>query len=159
MCDCICVCKSQLLIHVAATRTLSSSVIEVTSCHAFRISIQHVHIDEPRRVRLRSGDDVLDGGAASEDIDARIYAISSEAGNVIYHVNNNKPISKRASEELCTYAMTSLTQNGASSTARAHESTRGERDVDAERVNPRNVTITLNPFTDDHHGDEHVSHA
>ena len=96
----------------------------------------------------------------------QVYAISSQDGHIIYHVNNPKPISKQsnhnhpgATTDASITTMTSLTQQGGSGAKTSKASNmapRGERDVDAEKVNPEDVTITRNPF-ESHNSIEHVS--
>ena len=69
-------------------------------------------IHRPRSVRLRSESD---SDKAQQAAETKIYAISSEGGNVIYHVSNqgtSKPASKRSSEELRTFALTTMTDSG-----------------------------------------------
>ena len=102
----------------------------ITNCLCCRISIQHVNIHQPKHVSLSS--DVSDN--QSECSETKIYAISSEGGNVIYHVSNaGRPISKQISEELYSYALTSIS-DGAPGTETAHHNV--ETEMHFEKVNP-----------------------
>ncbi len=106
----------------------------------FRISIQHVNIHQPKKVRLsESGDD-------SDVSETKIYAISSEGGNIIYHVSNHgKTISKKNSEELRTFALTTI-KPGGSSTGTKVARGKGEVDMPFERVNASDLNLRVNPF-------------
>ncbi len=109
-------------------------------CFCSRISIQHVNIHQPKKVRLsESGDD-------SDVSETKIYAISSEGGNIIYHVSNHgKTISKKNSEELRTFALTTI-KPGGSSTGTKVARGKGEVDMPFERVNPSDLNLRVNPF-------------
>ncbi len=76
--------------------------------------------------------------------ETKIYAISSEGGNVIYHVSNEGwPFSKRASEELRTIALTTIAgAGGGTKTSRG----RGDVEMTFDRVNPKDLNLRLNPF-------------
>ena len=105
----------------------------------FRVSIQHVSIHQPRRVRIPS-----ERSSSGEDSDTKIYAISSEGGNVIYHVSNHgKPISKKTTEELRTFALTTITESGSTTQSSRKK---GEVDMPFERVNPKDLNLHVNPF-------------
>ena len=102
----------------------------------FRVSIQHVNIHKPRKVQLSE--------SVEDDIEANIYAISSEGGNVIYHVSMAKDAPrKRSQEELKSYALTVLNDRGA---VTAPLRTRSEQELHFERVNPNDVKLRINPF-------------
>lgn len=105
-----------------------------------RISIQHVNVHDPKRVSLSDGD-------AEDNPEANIYAISSEGGNVIFHVNHNPQtkISRKSTEDLKSMAITVMNQRqGQASTApvRAHS----EAELTYERVNAEDVKLRFNPF-------------
>lgn len=103
-----------------------------------------MNLHQPKRVRLSS-----EHSDSSEGSETKIYAISSEGGNVIYHVSNTvpgqtpKPFTGKASEELCSYALTSVTKAG-SATEMTH--TRGETELSFEKVNPSHLNLRVNPF-------------
>ena len=106
-----------------------------------RISIQHVNIHRPKKVRLsESGSDDTDVA------ETKIYAISSEGGNVIYHVSNkgSKTISKKSSEELRTFALATIKPSGSAGTKVAKA--KGEVEMPFERVNAKDLNLRVNPF-------------
>ena len=104
-----------------------------------RISIQHVNIHTPRKVKLSENND---DSAPSE---TKIYAISSEGGNIIYHVSNQgtKPISQKTSDHLRTYALTAMA-DGAHATKAAK--VKGDTELSFEKVNPNDLNLRVNPF-------------
>ena len=102
----------------------------------FRVSIQHVNIHKPRKVHLSE--------SSEDDTEANIYAISSEGGNVIYHVSMARNETKKHSrEELKSYALTVLNDRGAKT---APVRTRSEQELHFERVNPSDLMLRINPF-------------
>ena len=104
----------------------------------YRISIQHVNIHEPRKVHI--SESMTD----AERAETKIYAISSEGGNIIYHVSNEgRPFSNRTSEELRTYALTTIAE-GASGTKLTRP--KGDMDMPFERVNASHLNLRVNPF-------------
>lgn len=108
----------------------------------FRISIQHVNIHQPKKVRLsESGDE-------SEASETKIYAISSEGGNVIYHISNQgKTISSKASDELRTFALATIKPSGSGgSTDTKVARAKGDLEMSFERVNAKDMNLRLNPF-------------
>ena len=95
-----------------------------------------MNIHKPRKVHLSE--------SVEDDAEANIYAISSEGGNVIYHVSMTKNMpKKRSQEELKAYALTVLNDRGAST---APVRTRSEQELHFERVNPSDVMLRINPF-------------
>ena len=107
----------------------------------FRISIQHLSVHNPRRIRICSGDQAENDVTDSE---ANIYAISSEGGNVIYHVSNaTKVLSRRSSKESKTYALTTVTDAG-SATRMANA--KMETELHFDRVNATDLNLRMNPF-------------
>ncbi|ELU14591.1 hypothetical protein CAPTEDRAFT_134195 [Capitella teleta] len=104
-----------------------------------RISIQHVSIHQPKRVRIASdiSDDPLD------EAETKIYAISSEGGNVIYHVSNTPKAPPSASKENRTFAMTSISEAGhRAKTAK----TKMETELHFEKVSASDLNVRVNPF-------------
>ncbi|XP_070189330.1 protein DOP1A-like isoform X2 [Littorina saxatilis] len=106
-----------------------------------RISIQHVNVHDPKRVSLSDMDN------DDHSPEANIYAISSEGGNMIFHVNHNPrtKISRKSTEDLKSIALTVMSEKGGqASTApvRAHS----EAELSYERVNPEDVRLRFNPF-------------
>lgn len=75
--------------------------------------------------------------------EANIYAISSEGGNVIYHVNSPKPTQKTQKDELKSYALTVLSENG---TSTAPSRSRSEQELHFDKVDPSNLSLRINPF-------------
>ena len=119
----------------------------------YRISIQHVSVHKPKKVSISE-----DG---EEDVEAKIYAISSEGGNVIYHLSQpgrqtnlmklkagngwNLGNTQKSPEDLQSYALSVMnTKTGTASTApvRTHSVT----DLSFERVNPQDISLRINPF-------------
>ena len=107
---------------------------------SLRISIQHVHVHDPKRVSLSDEN-------SDSNPEANIYAISSEGGNMIFHVNHNPrvKISRKSTEDLKSIALTVMSEKGGQlSTApvRAHS----EAELSYERVNPEELKLRFNPF-------------
>lgn len=101
-----------------------------------RISIQHVNIHQPKKVKLSDVDE--------DKSDTKIYAISSEGGNIIYHVSSQaKNISKKNVEELKSFALTVMNEKGSGVMTAP---TRAQIDMPFERVNPENLNLRINPF-------------
>ncbi|XP_013389897.1 LOW QUALITY PROTEIN: protein dopey-1-like [Lingula anatina] len=102
-----------------------------------RISIQHVDIHQPRKVRLSESND-------ESDHEAKIYAISSEGGNVIYHVSSDvKQVGKKNAEDLRT--MAALTTIGEKETTKIAPE-KVHQDLFFEKVNPDAMNMFVNPF-------------
>ena len=95
-----------------------------------------MNIHKPRKVHLSE--------SSEDDTEANIYAISSEGGNIIYHVSMEKnETKKRSREELKSYALTVLNDRGAKT---APVRTRSEQELHFERVNPSDLMLRINPF-------------
>ena len=95
-----------------------------------------MNIHKPRKVHLSE--------SSEDDTEANIYAISSEGGNIIYHVSMAKnETKKRSREELKSYALTVLNDRGAKT---APVRTRSEQELHFERVNPSDLMLRINPF-------------
>lgn len=107
-----------------------------------RISIQHVSVHKPKKVAVSE--------EGEEDMEAKIYAISSEGGNIIYHVSQgkhpqlSKKLAQKSADDLKSYALSVMNNKGMHSTApvRTHSVT----DLSFERVNPEKVKLRINPF-------------
>ena len=109
-------------------------------CVHSRISIQHVNVHDPKRVALSDMD-------SESNPEANIYAISSEGGNMIFHVNHDlkTKFSRKSTEDLKSIALTVMSQKGgqlATAPVRAHS----EAELSYERVNPEQVKLRFNPF-------------
>ena len=125
---------------------LSSTILPHQSVSSFvlilfRISIQHVNIHQAKRVRLSvdSANDVTDSA------EAKIYAISSEGGNVMYHVSSDTrhPSVSKSVERLHAFALTSVTDGRlATHTAR----TLTDMEFHFDKVNPLDLNVRVNPF-------------
>ncbi|XP_067674328.1 protein dopey-1-like isoform X1 [Haliotis asinina] len=102
-----------------------------------RISIQHVNVHKPKKVQLsESGDE--------DDINAKVYAISSEGGNVIFHVSQEgNRFSQKTTEDLKSVALTVMSEKGSATTARSKNV---EVDNAFDRVNPDDLNLRINPF-------------
>ena len=100
-----------------------------------------MNIHRPKKVRL--SETGIDDTDAAE---TKIYAISSEGGNVIYHVSNKgaKTISKKSSEELRTFALATIKPSGSAGTKVARA--KGEVEMPFERVNAKDLNLRVNPF-------------
>ncbi|XP_076444435.1 protein DOP1A-like isoform X3 [Babylonia areolata] len=105
-----------------------------------RISIQHVNVHDPKRVSLTEAE-------SDYNPEANIYAISSEGGNLIFHVNHNPQtkISRKSTEDLKSMALTVMNQKG-SQTSTAPVRAHSEAELSYERVNPEEVKLRFNPF-------------
>lgn len=100
------------------------------------MSVQHVSIHQPRKVRLSE--------SSEDNIEANIYAISSDGGNVIYHVSAAKDIPKKQfANELKSYALTILGDTGAHTTPLR---SRSEQELHFDKVDPSNLSLRINPF-------------
>ncbi|CAH1798854.1 unnamed protein product, partial [Owenia fusiformis] len=109
-----------------------------------RISIQHVNIHQPKNVKLSIS-------SSDEEMvvtEARIYAISSEGGNVIYHVNPKgaKPVirKKTADEQVRSTTLTSLGNKGMQTVG--SNSRFSENEFSFDKVDVNQVNLRLNPF-------------
>ena len=99
-----------------------------------------MHVHDPKRVSLSDEN-------SDSNPEANIYAISSEGGNMIFHVNHNPrvKISRKSTEDLKSIALTVMSEKGGQlSTApvRAHS----EAELSYERVNPEELKLRFNPF-------------
>lgn len=102
----------------------------------FRVSVQHVNVHEPRKVCLLENND--------ENVEASIYAISSEGGNVIYHVSSAKDVPKKQlTDELKSYALAILGEKG---THTAPVRSRSEQEFHFDKVDPSSLILRINPF-------------
>ncbi|XP_060070918.1 protein dopey-1-like [Ylistrum balloti] len=101
-----------------------------------RISVQHINVHKPKKVQLTEEEDPGN--------EPQIYAISSEGGNIIYHVNNSstKSWSAKRSENLKSFALTSVDKQGSATTAQ----TRHQQEMHFDRVRPSDLSLCINPF-------------
>lgn len=107
------------------------------------MSIQHVNIHKPRRIKVNTCEGSDDGADA---VETNIFAISSEGGNVIYHMSHNgRSFSKKATEELKTYALSFISDKG-SSTTRSASRLHLENEMLFDRVNPSDLNLRVNPY-------------
>lgn len=96
-------------------------------------------MEEPKTVPLTD--------ATDDSPEANIYAISSEGGNMIFHVSH-KPsakVSRKSSEDLKAYALTVMNEKGGQALT-AHLRAHSEAELSFERVNPDNLKLRINPF-------------
>ncbi|GAB1600861.1 protein dopey-1-like isoform X3 [Argonauta hians] len=117
-------------------RILDPTLLILLHPDTARISIQHVNIHQPQKVKLSDVDE--------DKSDTKIFAISSEGGNVIYHVSSKtRNISKKSVEELKSFALTVMNEKGSGVLT---ASTRAQIDMPFDRVNPENLKLRINPF-------------
>ncbi|KAL3881558.1 hypothetical protein ACJMK2_027984, partial [Sinanodonta woodiana] len=103
-----------------------------------RVSIQHVNIHQPRKVRLSESED-------DSSQEAKIYAISSEGGNVIYHVSTKRrEFAKSPMADLKSYALAILNEEGTAATAPVKR--RSLQELNFDKVNPNDLNLRVNPF-------------
>ncbi|KAJ8315121.1 hypothetical protein KUTeg_007271 [Tegillarca granosa] len=101
-----------------------------------RVSVQHVNIHQPRKVKISESNE-------ENDVEARIYAISSDGGNIIYHVSARNPkISGKTAEDLKSIALTVMNNQGSTVT----EHVKAEHEMTFERVKPSELNLQFNPF-------------
>jgi hypothetical protein len=101
--------------------------------------VQHVNVHEPKRVSLSDLDHEDD-----HNPEANIYAISSEGGNLIFHVNHNRPrsqLSRKSTEDLKSIALTVLSDKGAHTPTAAPVRAHSEAELTYERVNPKDLQL------------------
>ena len=111
-------------------------LLKVYSLFYYRVSIQHVNIHKARKVKISE--------SSEENSEANVYAISSEGGNIIYHVNSTKEGPKKfVTEDLKSYALTVLSEKG---TTKEPMRTRSEQELHYEKVDPNNLKLRINPF-------------
>lgn len=101
-------------------------------CCCFRVSVQHVNIHTPRKVHLSE--------SSEEGSEAQIYAISSEGGNIIYHVSSEgRKITGRKAENLKQIALV-MGEHGSTSL------TPHDQELHFERVRPDDLNLRINPW-------------
>ena len=99
--------------------------------------MQHISVDEPRKVKLSESEE--------EEPEAKIYAISSDGGNIIYHVSPlGRKIPKTVAEDLKSVAMAVMNSKGSAMTAPTHA--KDDSELHFEKVNPDDVMLRINPF-------------
>lgn len=122
----------------------------------YRVSIQHVSIHKSKHLRISTSERSEDSnsGSGGDVVETNIFAISSEGGNIIYHVSNNgRSFSKKTIEDLRTYTLAFVSDKG--STTKASKAN-VEMDLDFTRVDPSDVNLTVNPFGSQHSSDSEV---
>lgn len=96
------------------------------------MSVQHVNIHTPRKVHLSE--------SSEEGWEAQIYAISSEGGNIIYHVSSEgRKITGRKAENLKQIALV-MGEHGSTSL------TSHDQELHFERVRPDDLNLRINPW-------------
>lgn len=96
------------------------------------MSVQHVNIHTPRKVHLSE--------SSEEGSEAQIYAISSEGGNIIYHVSSEgRKITGRKAENLKQIALVMGEHGSASLTSH-------DQELHFERVRPDDLNLRINPW-------------
>ncbi|XP_074662898.1 protein DOP1A-like [Tubulanus polymorphus] len=123
-------------------RILEPILLMLLNPDTARISIQHVNVLDQRKVCLK--DDNNENTVDSNDLsEARIFAISNEGGNVIYHVSaKGQTITKKKAEELQTLTLTTAVDGA----TKICSSRAANDDLLFERVNPDDLNLRVNPF-------------
>lgn len=112
-----------------------------------RVSVQHVNVHRPRKVV------VSDHSARDqrEDVEAKVYAISSISGNIIYHISDEShPSSAQVSPEKKILALTSVVSvdSGKGSTVVTSNSMLQDFELPSshERGLKLPISLFVNPF-------------
>ncbi|XP_021360674.1 protein dopey-1-like isoform X2 [Mizuhopecten yessoensis] len=101
-----------------------------------RISVQHINVHKPKKVPMSEEEDIPGN-------ESQIYAISSEGGNIIYHVNSaSKPMLGKRADDVKSFALTSMDKQGSATTAQ----TRHQQEMHFDRVRPSDLSLCINPF-------------
>ncbi|XP_041353922.1 protein dopey-1-like isoform X2 [Gigantopelta aegis] len=119
------------------SRVLQPLLLMLLHPDTARISVQHISVDEPKKVKLSETEE--------EEPEAKIYAISSDGGNIIYHVSPlGRKIPQTVAEDLKSVAMMVMNSKGSATTAPAHA--KDDSELHFEKVNPDDVMLRINPF-------------
>ncbi|KAL5009879.1 hypothetical protein ScPMuIL_012184 [Solemya velum] len=103
-----------------------------------RVSIQHINMIQQVST-VQQADD-----GREECPESRICGISSEGGNVVYHVGTGgKSISPRSDEEQKSVTLQVSHEKGSMKTEHVK---RHEHELHFERVNPEDLKLRINPF-------------
>ncbi|KFM80811.1 Protein dopey-1, partial [Stegodyphus mimosarum] len=112
-----------------------------------RVSVQHVSVHCPRKVILSDDRD----NQHHEDVEAKVYAISSISGHVIYHISDDsRPSSQQPSPERKILALTSVINDDSNkgSTVVTHNSML--QDFELPSIHERDlklpISVFVNPF-------------
>ena len=102
--------------------------------------MQHINVDKPKKVQLGDSDE-----EEAKKNEAKIYAISSEGGNIIFHVTSEEKFSGKSEEDLKSFALTTMNKQGSTTTAQSKQMETEE--LHYERVQPSDVSLTMNPWS------------
>ena len=123
------------IVNVFDTKVLivSNCIFHILYVYDYRVSVQHVSFHKPRKVKISEVSEV-------DSSEAHIYAISSEGGNIIYHVNTDgKKISGKSAENLKSLALV-MSDQGMTTLAPT------DHDFSFDKVRPDDLKLRINPF-------------
>ncbi|XP_076078008.1 protein DOP1A-like isoform X1 [Mytilus galloprovincialis] len=128
---------SQWLTHIVQRNDISRVFVPLLSMllhpDTARVSVQHVNFHKPKKIKLSESNEV-------DNSEAQIYAISSEGGNIIYHVNTDgKKLSGKSAENLKSLSMV-MSDRGMTTIAPS------DHDFSFDKVRPDDLNLRLNPF-------------
>lgn len=112
-----------------------------------RVSVQHVNVHRPRKVVVTDHS----GRDQREDVEAKVYAISSISGNIIYHISDEShPSSAQVTPEKKILALTSVVSvdSGKGSTVVTSNSMLQDFELPSshERGLKLPISLFVNPF-------------
>ncbi|XP_042903309.1 protein DOP1A isoform X2 [Parasteatoda tepidariorum] len=116
-----------------------------------RISVQHVSVHCPPKLVVDDGYASSTTGAHHDDDEAKVYAISSTSGHVIYHISDDsRPSSQIPTPEKKILALTSLVNldSGKGSSFVTHNSMMQDFELPSshERDLKMPISVFVNPF-------------
>ncbi|KAK3097876.1 hypothetical protein FSP39_014063 [Pinctada imbricata] len=118
------------------SRVLNPLLMMLLHPDTARVSVQHVHIHKPRSVRVSE--------SSEDSSEAKIYAISSDGGNIIYHRSTeNRKIGQKSTDDVRSMALVTSSQ-GATSVTKANQ--HSEQEFSFDRVQPDNLNLRINPW-------------
>ncbi|VDI65588.1 Hypothetical predicted protein [Mytilus galloprovincialis] len=128
---------SQWLTHIVQRNDISRVFVPLLSMllhpDTARVSVQHVNFHKPKKIKLSESNEI-------DNSEAQIYAISSEGGNIIYHVNTDgKKLSGKSAENLKSLSMV-MSDRGMTTIAPS------DHDFSFDKVRPDDLNLRLNPF-------------
>ncbi|XP_054721369.1 protein dopey-1-like [Uloborus diversus] len=112
-----------------------------------RVSVQHVNVHRPKKIIISDEKD----SSYHDDVEAKVYAISSVSGHVIYHISDDShPTSQQPSPEKKILALTSVinADSNKGSTIITHNSMIQEFELPSshERDLKLSISVFVNPF-------------
>jgi hypothetical protein len=117
------------------------------------VSIQHVVVHKPCRLRSArqcNANGTNDTAGCEDHDETKVFAISSEGGNVMYHVSpsNTSTFSRGAADELQTYAaLMSMSDQCSTQTVHTlYNDSVAVTEMNFDRVRLTDVNLLVNPF-------------